>query len=98
MRKSHIHLSNCLCRIITIKLIFLGEEGSVPAPNGNISPRKGYTRAPYDDWRKPTGNTGGNDENQDEMAPMGGGGSGPPVGSGSVGGGWRTGPSSSGRR
>jgi len=75
-----------------------GEEGSVPAPNGNISPRKGYTRAPYDDWRKPTGNTGGNDENQDEMAPMGGGGSGPPVGSGSVGGGWRTGPSSSGRR
>jgi len=75
-----------------------GEEGSVPAANGNISPRKGYTRAPYDDWRKPTGNTGGNDENQDEIAPMGGGGSGPPAGSGSVGGGWRTGPSSSGRR
>jgi hypothetical protein len=25
------------------------------ANGGNISPRKGYTRAPFDDWRKPTG-------------------------------------------
>ena len=43
---------------------FLGEEGSGTAPNGNISPRKGYTRAPFDDWRKPTSNSGGNGEEQ----------------------------------
>ena len=75
---------------------FIGEEGSGQAPNGNISPRKGYTRAPFDDWRKPTGSTGGNGEEQEEIA-LGGGGSGS-GNSGSAGGGWRTGPSSSGRR
>ena len=75
---------------------FLGEEGSGTAPNGNISPRKGYTRAPFDDWRKPTSNSGGNGEEQEEV-PIGSGGGGPPN-SGSAGGGWRTGPSTSGRR
>ena len=55
------------------------EEGG--PPNGNISPRKGYTRAPFDDWRKPTATAGGDEQEQDQ-----------------AGGGWRSGPSSSGRR
>ena len=54
------------------------EEGG--PPNGNISPRKGYTRAPFDDWRKPTATAGGDEQEQE------------------AGGGWRSGPSSSGRR
>ena len=37
------------------------EEGG--PPNGNISPRKGYTRAPFDDWRKPS--AGGDDQDQE---------------------------------
>lgn len=59
-----------------------GEDGG--PTNGNISPRKGYTRAPFDDWRKPppgSNSAGGNNAGDDED-----------------GGGWRTGPSSSGRR
>ena len=34
------------------------------ANGGNISPRKGYTRAPFDDWRKPPSNyhDGGEEE------------------------------------
>ena len=58
-----------------------GEEGG--PPNGSISPRKSYSRAPYDDWRKPASATSGGD--QDEEGQGGGGG-------------WRSGPSSSGRR
>ena len=34
--------------------------------NGSVSPRKGYTRAPFDDWRKPTAG-------EDEDAWRGGG-------------------------
>ena len=79
-----------------------GEDGgSGTAPNGNISPRKGYTRAPFDDWRKPTATTappGGNVEEPEEPAVGGGGPGVGPGGSGGAGGGWRTGPSSSGRR
>ena len=63
-----------------------GEEGGGP-PNGSISPRKSYSRAPYDDWRKPASATSGGDQEEEVQ----GGGGGP-------GGGWRSGPSSSGRR
>ena len=69
------------------------EEGG--PPNGNISPRKGYTRAPFDDWRKPS--AGGDDQEQEAG---GGWRSGPsssgrrwnaPPGGGEGGrGGWRT--------
>ena len=71
------------------------EEGG--PPNGNISPRKGYTRAPFDDWRKPTATAGGDEQEQEAG---GGWRSGPsssgrrwnaPPGGGEGGrGGWRT--------
>ena len=64
-----------------------GEEGGGP-PNGSISPRKNYSRAPYDDWRKPASATSGGDQEEEGQGGGGGGDRG----------GWRSGPSSSGRR
>ena len=67
-----------------------GEEAG--PPNGNASPRKSYSRAPFDDWRKPapasnnSGNNGGAPGAGSEEADQ------------DQAGGWRSGPSSSGRR